>query len=417
MHMMKSENDEMTFYMGKERNFIASDRKDEFVALVKGLLENNESGISPFRIGEIIPWICKHQAKDCAAALITGETGLELDLNVALVGGEYPLHLAAHNLSLELVKLFLQHGARDNVVDDDQKLPLMVALDAISCHDFLADWTAGKSIYKLVYVLCLWELRKPLDVAKLLSTDTEVVRLVANQCVKEGKLVQLAALLMVAREKLLEPLPGYESDGSVLGLYIMKNLESSITEKFKLMAFGKIEEIRPCERMRRMMLSATLLLQIFERAGGVIEDYSYASTYAFPRKYAIAADVANLLRRYGFLKEKWCITPTLTYLRKEETDKLMKFIHMQKSLMQRKPVELLSNGRKASYSTYSQLTPPVPCHLARTFNTCSRPNAPSGFRLFKPVENQVNGSITRAIHPLMPKIKTAMHLCLVMRRI
>ncbi|KAL3507959.1 hypothetical protein ACH5RR_033341 [Cinchona calisaya] len=98
-------------------------------------------------------WICKHKSSDCAAALIAGETGLKPDLNVALICGEYPLHLAVRKLSSELIELFLQHGARQDVVNDDQKLPLQVALDEKSCHDFLADWTPGKSIYKLIYLL------------------------------------------------------------------------------------------------------------------------------------------------------------------------------------------------------------------------------------------------------------------------
>ncbi|KAL3507960.1 hypothetical protein ACH5RR_033342 [Cinchona calisaya] len=106
---------------------------------------------------------------------------------------------------------------------------------------------------------------KQLNVANLLSTENELVQSVANQCVKEGKLVQLAVLLMVAKEKLLEPLPGYESDGSILGLYIRNNLGLLISEKFKLLPSGsKIEEISPCNHKRHLMLSTTLLLQVFE---------------------------------------------------------------------------------------------------------------------------------------------------------
>ncbi|XP_027154871.1 uncharacterized protein LOC113754816, partial [Coffea eugenioides] len=180
--------------LGPIANSIAADDKHKFTSLVKEQLKNSKNGICSVSLGEMLSRICLHRSTDCASALLAGETGLKVDINAALIRGGYPLHLAAHHLSFELAKLFLEHGARTNVVADD-KLPLQVALDAISHHDFIADWTPEKSVFKLIYMLCLPSLRKPLEVVKLLSAgiDSKDVEKVGSYCVEEGKLIQLAA--------------------------------------------------------------------------------------------------------------------------------------------------------------------------------------------------------------------------------
>lgn len=132
--MQNLESGEMECDLGLVGSFIAADKKDEFVCLIKGQLKSDDSWTCSLKIRELLNKICLHEATKCATALIAGETGLQVDLNAALIGGEYPLHLAARNLSFELAKLFLEHGAQTNVATNDEKLPLQVALEAISIN-------------------------------------------------------------------------------------------------------------------------------------------------------------------------------------------------------------------------------------------------------------------------------------------
>lgn len=409
--MQNLESGEMECDLGLVGSFIAADKKDEFVSLIKGQLESDDSWTCSLKIRELLNKICLHEATKCATALIAGETGLQVDLNAALIGGEYPLHLAARNLSFEPAKLFLENGARTNVVTNDEKLPLQVALETISCHAILADWSPKESIFKLIYLLCLPYLYKPLEVAKFvcIATATEDVKKVARNCVEEGNLVQLAVLLMVDRGKLLL-LPGHESDICTLGSYIINKWSSIICEKYNLIAYGKYRQTRPHQHMRNVMHSAILLLQVFETAGGAIQNYCFSKKDKVSHDYMVADDVTSLLREFRFLGPHDHIF-TLTQLQKDYTDKLDKSIlHLMPSMQcLSEPFKRVSNEGRSS--TFSEFTPPpVPCQLVRSFHTCTRPITASDVKLLTAAQTQVDGIITQVMHPVVPKFMTAMRI-------
>lgn len=409
--MLNLESDEVKCDLGLMSSLIASDKKEEFVCLVKRQLESSGSGICSLRLREILTRICVHQATDCATALIAGETGLKVDLHAALIGGEYPLHLAAHNLSYDLVKLFLEHGSPTNVATDDEKLPLQVAIEATSHHAFLVDWTPAASIFKLIYLLCIPYPHTPLKVVKLLSihTATEDVWKVARYCVEEGKLVQLAVLLMVDGERLLEPLPGYESHGAILGLYIAKKLSFMIREKYKLIADGKNGQLQPYQQMRELMLFATLLQQVFERAGSAIQEYCFSEKKYNHCAY-VADDITTLLREFRFFGPEECTDFSTTHLQKACKEKLKESILRLKPSVQclSKPIKRISH--EESFQPRAELTTPVPRQLVRSFHSCSGPITTSGVRSFAPAGTQSNGIIAQLMHPVIPKFKTATHI-------
>lgn len=404
------ERDEVEFYLRQVNSLIADDNKDELVGFLKEKLEGNVSGISPLRLESLLTMVCQCGAKSCATALIAGEAGLKLDLHAALSSGEYPLHIAAHNLSFELVNLFLQQGAQTNVVGSSGKLPLHMAVEAISYHDFLADWIPEKSIHKLIYLLCLPDLDKPLEVVKLLAQNSGEVQSVAKHCVEDGNLVQIAILLMGAREKLLEPVPGYETDGPILKLYIAKKLRSLTYEEFRLIAYGKRDEIRPFKSKKNALLSAVSLHQVFECAGDAIQDYRHSDTRS-SEDFAVANYISYLLRKFGFLAAGEDINSCLSNLGKLEKAKLDKFVNLKRSLP-----ELVSGSRKAG----SQLTPRVCSLLNQSFHTCTSANTAKGVKLFSPVRTQANGIINQVMQPLMRKFTTAARMSVMalgMRRI
>ncbi|XP_027116125.2 uncharacterized protein [Coffea arabica] len=391
------ERDEEVFYLRQVSSLIADDNKDELVGLLKEKLERNVSGISSLKLESLLTMVCQCRAKSCATALVAGEAGLKLDLHAKLSSGEYPLHVAAHNLSFELVNLFLQLGAQTNVVGSSGKLPLHMAVEAISRHDFLADWIPEKSIHKLIYLLCLPDLHKPLEVVNLLAQSSGEVQSVAKHCVEDGNLVQIATLLMGAREKLLEPVPGYETEGPILGLYIAKKLRSLTCEEFRLIAYGKREEIRPFRSKKDALLSAVSLLQVFESAGGAIEDYCHSNTRSSLNN-KVAKDIHCLLWKFGFLGSREHINSCLSNLGKLEKAKLIQSVNLTRSLP-----ELVRESRKAG----SQLTPRVYSPPNQSFHSCTWANTAKGVKLVSPVRTQADGIINQAMKPLMRKFKTA----------
>uniref|UniRef100_A0A5B6YS69 Uncharacterized protein n=1 Tax=Davidia involucrata TaxID=16924 RepID=A0A5B6YS69_DAVIN len=124
------------------------DDKPDFVSMMKTLYESptlesekvgkgepddTEAKYCPRRIFDLI---FGHGAVDCATALLEGETGFIVDLNLPNISGACPLHLAAEKLSYDMIDLFLRHGARtdirtiDGVLKGDL-LPLNIALEKL----------------------------------------------------------------------------------------------------------------------------------------------------------------------------------------------------------------------------------------------------------------------------------------------
>lgn len=110
--------------------------------------------------------------------------------------------------------------------------------------------------------------------------DTEGIGGAISYYALKGKVIELTALLMVAREKVMGPFTVQYADGSeapaMLGEFIRQELAALIDLEFYLMGRKSMEEeqmIKLCnERMSRMM-SLLPVLGVFERAGVVIEAF------------------------------------------------------------------------------------------------------------------------------------------------
>ncbi|XP_027177014.1 uncharacterized protein LOC113776124 isoform X3 [Coffea eugenioides] len=256
---------------------------------------------------DVLMWICSHQALACATALLEGKTGLSVDLNVTLKCGFYPLHYAAENLCCGLTDVFLKHGALTSLPCSvhgsrySGKLPLSVALEAIGCHPFLRDWSPNKSIFKLIYIFCLPEMAEPLETLKLLALHTEELQVISSSNVHEGRLVQLVALLLVAREKLLAPAIDNSVDGSFIGQCILKELALLLDQEVKLMGTAHNEELNRCRQMKDAIRSMGLMLNVFDKAGGPIDRFRYfiALGNDIP-PHIVVRNVICLLKDLGF---------------------------------------------------------------------------------------------------------------------
>ncbi|GMP65621.1 hypothetical protein CsSME_00026337 [Camellia sinensis var. sinensis] len=114
---------------------------------------------------------------------------------------------------------------------------------------------------------------------KLVAGFTRDVEELAYHYATEGKLVELAVLLVVAREKVLVPITFHGNNGAVLNGSMtihecLKNqFVSLINEDINLMGQVKHEKLTQIHNKKTIMKLAMVLLEVFERAGNSIEEY------------------------------------------------------------------------------------------------------------------------------------------------
>ncbi|XP_027163604.1 uncharacterized protein LOC113763842 isoform X2 [Coffea eugenioides] len=294
---------------GEKEDLVRVDDNLEPAFYVNSLLEKAKSRARKNAVNSsnVVRLICLHGAKDCASVLLEEKTGLKVDLNMALESGFYPLHHAAEYLSSGVTEIFLRHGALTSLpcsVDSSKyngMLPLNVALEAMCSHEYLSDWTPQKSIFKLIYILCMPQLLEALKTIELLALNTEELPVIASLKAQEGRVVELAALLLVAGDKLLTPVTEDCVDSSIIGQCIHNELLLLIDQEFKLMVTGRSEELSKCRQIKNVMLSAALMLTVFYSAGQTINSYrEHLVFWSDLPNYLLARNTICLIKGLGF---------------------------------------------------------------------------------------------------------------------
>ncbi|KAL4341874.1 hypothetical protein GQ457_08G002080 [Hibiscus cannabinus] len=192
----------------------------------------------------------------------------------------------------------------DDNGDAKSSLPLKVALEKLCHHPYLKDWTPQKSTFKLVCILCLPQLKKSLESIRLVACKTEDIE--ANGCdlVRQGKLIELAVLLMVAPEKLILTTSEGSSDlcSNVIRRCIMSDLQASFDAEVRLMGrSNSCKLVEKCKDEREMKLSALKVLEVFERAGNSVNQYLQSDAYNDCKRsiLEIVREIHNLFEKAG----------------------------------------------------------------------------------------------------------------------
>uniref|UniRef100_A0A5B6YT72 Uncharacterized protein n=1 Tax=Davidia involucrata TaxID=16924 RepID=A0A5B6YT72_DAVIN len=285
------------------------DDSDEFIHFLGMQLATEEEEkffYSILRLPELLEWVFYYGAEKCARALLEGGARQIVDLNIPLKDGSLPLHRVAEYLDYNLTMLFLEGGARTdlkcNVVGHKfyGMLPVNVAVELLSHH---IEWTPKQSVVKLVLTLYQPELRKPLDTIRLLATSTDDIEEVAYHYAEAGKLIELAALLKVAREKIL-PLSMYDdyySPGKTMTLrhHVAAEIVSLTDQEYRLMGSNGSKWVQACKEKKKVMMSVMLLLEIFERAIYDMEDY-YVGYFKTEMLAPLTEGIALILKDKGF---------------------------------------------------------------------------------------------------------------------
>ncbi|KAA8541746.1 hypothetical protein F0562_022898 [Nyssa sinensis] len=304
---------------------LSSDKKVEFLSYIKRASLVTSGNSLKLRIGDsarfcpydILEWICTYHAVKCGTALVEGNPDLKLDLNVYNKRGAYPLHMGAYSLCPGLTELFLRHGAQANVRCPAVKsemyglLPLHVALERVSAQISLTQWTTRHSIFKLIILLCLPEMKEALETSRLLAwnTCTKDFKEVICSYAKEGKLIELATLILVAQKNVMGPITVRSNDGLHLKEYmrfhqwVKSELAALIDQEYTLMGLKKEKKsIRMCKKKKVAMMSTLLLVEIFEKAGDPIEAYLQSKKKSKKNvpKERVALKISLLLAEAGF---------------------------------------------------------------------------------------------------------------------
>ncbi|KAH7859925.1 hypothetical protein Vadar_007156 [Vaccinium darrowii] len=243
----------------------------------------------------VLQQMCIHGAVKCATALLDGKLGIKVDVN-----RDKLLHLAAFFMSPQLVKLFLRYGARTDVRFANKKpwdlmrrlngmLPLNIALDAARGMVYS---DLQKPLFTAIVSLCRPSLKSALATNKLLVESYNNIEEFALYYAMEGKLVELAVLLIVAREKVL--------NGRMrIPQFVRNQILSLIGEQVKLAGECKHREVTEIQQKLMGMNSTALLLEVFERAGHTIGEYLQSQQPGVGREQ-VEKDVALILKEAGF---------------------------------------------------------------------------------------------------------------------
>ncbi|KAL4279068.1 hypothetical protein GQ457_03G030070 [Hibiscus cannabinus] len=143
-----------------------------------------------------------------------------------------------------------------------------------------------------------------LERVRLVACKTEI-ETIGCDLARQGKLIELASLLVVAPEKLKITTLSGSNDlrSNVICRCIISDLQASLDAEVRLI--GRSNNHKLAEKFKdekEMKLSALLVLEVFERTGNSINRYLQSDTYHddMRSRLEIVREIRNLLEKVGF---------------------------------------------------------------------------------------------------------------------
>ncbi|KAL4335410.1 hypothetical protein GQ457_07G002080 [Hibiscus cannabinus] len=285
--------------------FIRSDNKDAFVRRIR----HEAQSVGGYDVYQslMLSEIMYHGRVKCATALLQGETALKPDINaVNPKSGFTPLHHFSGKP--ELLDLFIRHGARTDIRCKGL-LPLDCPIRNLNhIYEFDRGAFTRHSIYLPIVLMCgLHDLQSHLECLGLIFRASQEVEKEILRYVKDGKLVEIAALLTVAREEVTSPSlfkglcdPGLNGSMSLRQLVlseIVSLMASQVT------SVSTSEEVRDeLNRKLETMMPMLHMIEVFERVGDKIELYRRYLDKCFEEFWA--AQMACMLISEGLAEYK-----------------------------------------------------------------------------------------------------------------
>ncbi|KAH0973709.1 hypothetical protein GBA52_025865 [Prunus armeniaca] len=179
---------------------VLRDNKAQLVTHTKRLADASTEPLDRSTVSKLLHLCCNFDSPDCASALLGGELGTTPLVNEFDDSGKSALHTAALAHAAKCVEVLLKKHARTGLRTRDGRAQLALDLSLSSARMDVI-WTPDEyTLEDLVVVLG----EKDLTTVRLLSEKTKEIGQVAYANAVEGRIVALAALLVVAAEKISE---------------------------------------------------------------------------------------------------------------------------------------------------------------------------------------------------------------------
>ncbi|GAV72522.1 hypothetical protein CFOL_v3_16010 [Cephalotus follicularis] len=305
-------------------NLIVSDDTERFVSIIKEQLSYDYPRPCLNDPHDLMRYIEYFEAIKCATALVGGETGLTVDVNVADESGAFPLHFAAANQVPGLIMLYLQHGADIDVRCPTHHpsyggmLPFNVAISYLRRHPYFDGWTPKQPIFTLIVRLCLPKMRQSLDTVELLMRNTNGVEEETYHYAKKRDIIELAVLLMAGCSRNCYKF-------FTIHQVIAAEISQPIGQDVQSIARDGVNSLTGILKdNKRLTNHALLLLEVFEKAGDAINAYLQLERTHVPVQQ-VANEVASLLQEAGYVSKHQDIDMSdvdLSDIRQSTLDKL-----------------------------------------------------------------------------------------------
>ncbi|CAL5431887.1 unnamed protein product [Camellia sinensis] len=298
------------------RSIIIDHDKDKFVSRINR--HKYKADVIPLVHWE---WIFEYGALKCAAALLQGETSQTVDFYSSDTFRLPMTHTLARTYNYDFIELFIRHGASfdhrcygvgQSLWYLEGKLPLNTAVESISygtttiyyllisIQSFLLPFRSGGGHLRALFSCMVIE-KKQMDSIRVLVLNTKEAELEICHYAKEGNVIELAVLLMTAREEVAllksQIRDGSTSNGHIsIHQYILSKLEALICEEYKPTSYNEQKKLLLGGKEKKAAFTSVLvLLEFFEMEGDTIEAYIWQER-ANLSKEQVALDIAWLLQ-------------------------------------------------------------------------------------------------------------------------
>ncbi|XP_074309617.1 uncharacterized protein LOC141644077 isoform X1 [Silene latifolia] len=186
------------------------ERRRDFVELIN----NSPSHLLDENLYWIHALMFMWDSGKCVAAVLDGQTKLTqipLAMSWFSLFDNDPLLQAAADNATKITALLLQRGFSADVRGDldgrleNKLLPLHAILNRLRTLVLLFLPKEKLSATVLVVKLCQLEIRRSLETIRLLALNTREVKREFYNYIKEGKMIEVGALLLVAKSQILSP--------------------------------------------------------------------------------------------------------------------------------------------------------------------------------------------------------------------
>ncbi|XP_051184704.1 uncharacterized protein [Lolium perenne] len=275
---------------------------------------------------ETLDHIIMQNAVQCARVVLKGQApeldGFRANPNYMTQYGYFPLHRAAEMFSVEMIELLLRHGASANLrtagpVVTEGLLPLHVAVENTCLHKYLEDSLLIDQkhqdcnladinyVYRLIHLLCLPELKIFMDTIRLLAKHTD--NLLDQLCnyIKDGKLAQMAVLLLAAQEQIRMGTSHKRKVNSEVDGLAMIACRIGYDIAFQ---FETCENIMDPNQLMKMNINsvALSLVKVISQAGEALDSYIQAHPevpYVMQVPHSeVLERVSLILKEHGFCR-------------------------------------------------------------------------------------------------------------------